>query len=79
MGASKGASKSEGKEHDLSTVFFPTAHNTTLHWMDSQTDKLYNGLAVIRWRGTPREPEDLQDLTERHGKNTVETDNESLA
>ena len=47
--------------------------------MDSQTDKLYNGLAVIRWRGTPREPEDLQDLTERHGKNTVETDNESLA
>jgi hypothetical protein len=47
--------------------------------MDSQTNKLYNGLAVMRWRGTPREPEDLQDLTKRHGKNTVETDTESLA
>ena len=76
LGASKGASKSEGRNMTFRPYSFQL--RTIIH-CTGWTVKQINFTAVIKWRGTPREPEDLQDLTKRHGKNTVETGTESLA
>ena len=43
-------------------------------------DKIYRGLAVtVRCRSTQRETEDLQDLTQRRGKNISIQTGESKA